>query len=117
MSNRHAAAARVAEYINDAERALDDAMARTSVLVSEMPALQREAGLNGAWAQPAVASICSALSDLTSARAALIDAHRSLSAVQRKLGVEVMETPNQDKPPETGPRPVLREGQVVPIAA
>lgn len=118
MSNRQAAAQRVADYINTAEQSLDEALARTSLLVSELPALQRDAGLNAAWAQPAVVSVCSALSDLTSARAALIDAHRSLSAVQRKLGVHVMESPNHDKPPETRPlAPQAQDSKVVPIAA
>lgn len=118
MSNRQVAAARVAVVINQAERAVDQAMSQTSLLVSELPDLQREAGLNAAWAQPAVASVCSALNDLTSARAALIEAHRSLSAVQRKLGVTTFESPNNDKPPENGPRlPVTGCAEVRPLRA
>lgn len=118
MSNRQAAAQRVAEFINTAEQSLDEALARTSVLVSELPALQRDAGLNAAWAQPAVVSICSAMSDLASARASLIEAHKSLSAVQRKIGVTVLESPNHDKPPETKPfAPRAEAPTIVPIAA
>ena len=118
MSNRQAAAMRVTDFINHAERALDEALSKTSVLVSELPGLQRDAGLNAAWAQPAVASVCAALSNLTSARAALIDAHRSLSAVQRKLGIVTFETPNNDKPPETKPiMPRLEADTVVPLRA
>lgn len=91
MSDRDIAAARVADIINEAERAMDAAMARASQLLTELPALQGQAGLNGAWAQPAVASVCAALNDMTGARASLISAHKSLSAVQRKLGVTVAE--------------------------
>jgi hypothetical protein len=103
MSDQHLAAARVAVIINEAERAMDDAMARASLLVAELPQLQQQAGLNAAWAQPAVASVCSALSDMTTARGSLIAAHKSLSAVQRKLGVTVSEVPGNSK--EEGPTP------------
>jgi len=113
MSQREATAIRVADYINHAEQSLDEALSRTSILVSELPSLQRDAGLNAAWAQPAVASVCAALNNLTSARAALIDAHKSLSAVQRKLGVTTLETPNNDKPAETGPFARQAEAAVV----
>ena len=94
---RDIAAARVAIIINEAERAMDAAMSRASQLLTELPALQGQAGLNGAWAQPAVASVCAALNDMTGARASLISAHRSLSAVQRKLGVTVAEGMANDK--------------------
>ena len=57
MSDRDIAAARVADIINEAERAMDAAMARASQLLTELPALQGQAGLNGAWAQPAVVSV------------------------------------------------------------
>lgn len=97
MSERDIAAARVAIIINEAERAMDAAMSRASQLLTELPALQGQAGLNGAWAQPAVASVCAALNDMTGARASLISAHRSLSAVQRKLGVTVAEGMGNDK--------------------
>ena len=118
MSQRETTVAKVAAYINHAEQSLDEAMSRTSILVSELPNLQRDAGLNAAWAQPAVASVCAALNDLTSARAALIDAHKSLSAVQRKLGVVTLETPNNDKPSETGPiTPRAGAAVVVPMRA
>lgn len=107
MSERDIAAARVADIINEAERAMDAAMSRASMLVTELPALQGQAGLNGAWAQPAVVSVCAALTDMTAARASLIAAHKSLSAVQRRLGVVVAETPLNDK---------TTEGPVIPSA-
>jgi len=100
MSDRDIAAARVADIINEAERAMDAAMSRASQLLTELPALQGQAGLNGAWAQPAVASVCAALNDMTGARASLISAHKSLSVVQRKLGVTVAEGTSNNKPDE-----------------
>ena len=45
MSQREATATRVAAYINHAEQSLDEALSRTSILVSELPSLQRDAGL------------------------------------------------------------------------
>ena len=62
MSDRDIAAARVADIINEAERAMDAAMARASQLLTELPALQGQAGLNGAWAQPAGRSARSSVS-------------------------------------------------------
>lgn len=106
MSNRQEAAERVAQMINDAERAMDIAMAKTSALVTELPNLQAEAGLNAAWAQPVVVSMCSALGDMTTARGSIIGAHKSLSAIQRKLGVTIMEGPTNGKDGEGPVRPI-----------
>lgn len=118
MSNRQQAADRVARMIHDAERAMDIAMAKTSALVTELPTLQSEAGLNAAWAQPVVASMCAALGDMTAARGSIIGAHKSLSAIQRKLGVTALELPNNSK--EDGPvRPSAADegGRVVALRA
>jgi len=118
MSERDIAAARVATIINEAERAMDAAMSRASLLVTELPALQGQAGLNGAWAQPAVVSVCAALIDMTAARASLIAAHKSLSAVQRKLGVVVAETGLNDKIPDGTTVPATgRNAEVVRLRA
>ncbi len=104
---RQDAAARAATLINEAERAMDEAMARASLLVTELPELQSQAGLNAAWAQPVVVAICSALGDMTDARGSLIHAHRSLSVIQRRLGLALRELPtntkNDDGPVLPGP--------------
>ncbi len=67
--------------------------------------------MNGAWAQPAVASVCAALNDMTGARASLISAHKSLSAIQRKLGVTVAEGGAGEK--EDVLRPTGRQAETV----
>lgn len=106
MSSQQEAAQRVARMINEAERAMDVAMAKASILVTELPSLQTEAGLNAAWAQPVIVSVCAALGDMTAARGSIIGAHKSLSAIQRKLGISVMESPNNSKEePAPVPRP------------
>ena len=115
MSDQLQAAARVAAIINEAERAMDDAMSRASLLVAELPQLQIQGGVNGAWAQPAVASVCSALTDMTTARGSLIEAHRSLSAVQRKLGITVAEIPGNSK--ERPTRPTAETENIVQLRA
>lgn len=97
MSDKNLAAQRVADLINDAERAMDEAMARASILVAELPQLQAQAGLNAGWAQPAIVSVCAALSDMTTARGSLISAHKSLSVIQRKLGLVTVMIPGNDK--------------------
>lgn len=117
MSERQEAAERVAIIINEAERAMDAAMARASLLLAELPELQVQAGLNGAWAQPAVASVCSALGDMTTARGSLIAAHKSLSAVQRKLGVTVAEVPANGKDPEGATAPRAEDDRVIRLRA
>lgn len=100
--NREDAAVRAANLINEAEWAMDEAMAKASRLVTELPELQNRAGLNSAWAQPVVAAVCSALGDMTGARGSLIHAHRSLSVIQRRLGVTLFELPTNSKD-EDGP--------------
>ncbi|WP_428151700.1 hypothetical protein [Brevundimonas sp.] len=122
MSNRNEAAQRVAQMINDAEQAMDIAMAKTSRLVTELPSLQSEAGLHASWSQPVIVSVCSALGDMTTARGSIIGAHKSLSAIQRRLGI-VMEgpvNPKEDEFPEERRYPALRAGRsetVVPLRA
>ncbi len=122
MSNRNDAARRVALMINDAERAMDVAMAKASLLVTELPNLQNEAGLHASWAQPVIVSVCSALGDMTTARGSIIGAHKSLSAIQRRLGI-VMEgpyNPKEDEVPEERRYPELRAGRsetVIPLRA
>ncbi len=106
MSSQQEAADRVAQMINEAERAMDIAMAKTSALVTELPSLQTEAGLNAAWAQPVIVSVCAALGDMTAARGSIIGAHKSLSVIQRKLGISIMELPtNSKEEPVPAPRP------------
>jgi len=97
MTDQNLAAQRVADLINDAERAMDQAMAKASILVVELPQLQTQAGLNAGWAQPAIVSVCAALSDMTAARGSLISAHKSLSLIQRKLGLVTTLMPNNYK--------------------
>jgi hypothetical protein len=122
MSNRNDAARRVARMINDAERAMDVAMAKASLLVTELPNLQTEAGLHASWAQPVIVSVCSALGDMTTARGSIICAHKSLSAIQRRLGIvmEVFPNPKEDEVPEERRYPELRAGRsetVIPLRA
>lgn len=117
MSIQQEAAERVARMINEAERAMDIAMAKTSILVTELPSLQSDAGLNAAWAQPVIVSVCAALGDMTAARGSIIGAHKSLSVIQRRLGISVMELPGNNKevpvpvPPPTG----YSDGRVVAL--
>ena len=56
--NRDLAALRVSELINEAEQAIDQALSRASRLVTELPDLQAQAGLNAAWAHPVVVAVC-----------------------------------------------------------
>lgn len=104
--NRYLAALRVSELINEAEQAMDQALSRASRLVTELPDLQAQAGLNAAWAHPVVVAVCSALGDMTEARGSLIHAHRSLSVLQRRLGVALMEIPTNEKNPDGPARPI-----------
>ena len=117
MSSQQEAAQRVARMINEAERAMDIAMAKTSILVTELPSLQTDAGLNAAWAQPVIVSVCAALGDMTAARGSIIGAHKSLSAIQRMLGIAMMELPGNNKEdPVPLPRPTgYSEGRVVAL--
>lgn len=120
MPNRNEAAEKVAKMINDAEQAMDLALAKASLLVTELPNIQTEAGLNASWAQPVIVSVCSALGDMTTARGSIIGAHRSLSAIQRKLGIPLMEGTNNPKDdPERPPVAVHTRhlDTVVPLRA
>lgn len=116
MTDQYEAAQRVSAMINEAEQAMDAAMAKTSGLLAELPSLQLAAGLNASWAQPAVQSVCTALGEMAAARASIIGAHKGLSAVQRKLGLTIMETPNNSKD-EPGPVIPIRGHQLAPLRA
>ena len=120
MPTRAQAAQRVADMINEAEQAMDIAMAKTSAMVTQLPTLQFEAGLNAAWAQPVVVSMCAALGDMTNARGSIINVHKSLAAIQRKLGLTLMESPTNTKG-EDGPVHQITgravEGRVVALRA
>lgn len=119
MSDKTLAAQRVADLINDAERAMDQAMAKASILVAELPQLQSQAGLNAGWSQPAIVSVCAALSDMTTARGSLISAHKSLSIIQRKLGLVIFAGPGNGKPSDdaTIPATAFADSRVVALRA
>jgi len=80
---------------------MDLAMAKASILVAELPQRQTQAGLNAGRAQPAIVSVCAALSDMTTARGSLISAHKSLSVIQRKLGLRISAASQDGRPDET----------------
>src|SRR5579875_2904111 len=85
--DKEAAAQRVADHLFEAERALDEALARMAALVAVIPASRGELGVSIKTGAPAVAKLASVLPALAEARLTVGSAHDDLAVVQRAIGV------------------------------
>ena len=88
------------------EALLDQTIASGAELMAHLPRARVEAGLSATYGQKIFASSSAALSHLTDARGAAVEAHRGCEALQRTLRVK-MGPPDQQKPGD----PILPEMQ------
>jgi hypothetical protein len=86
-----------------AESALDQALIETARLAAALPAARTDAWLSAVTGQPAFESAAAAIGALTGARAHLVQTHRTLSALARQLGLEVLAVGPLDKPGDGPP--------------
>lgn len=89
--------------VHAAEAAVDHALIETAVLVAALPEARMRAGLSATTGQAAFDDLAASLSALTQARARLGGAHRTLSALARRLGLDVVAAGPVDKPDDQPP--------------
>lgn len=89
--------------IQAAEIAVDRVLVEIAGLAAALPDARLRASLAATTAQPAFDAVAASLTALTEARAHLVDAHRTLAALARKLGLEVLAVGPMDKPEDRPP--------------
>ncbi len=83
----------------------------------QLPELQKAAGLSPVYGHELFGMISRSQSSIVAARGDLVDAHNRLSAIQRKLGIEVVATGPVDKPDPGQETPKPTGYQPTPIYA
>ncbi len=81
-----------------AETAIDVALRETATLAALLPQSRADAYLSATTGQRAFDGAAGAIRSLTDARGQLIDTHRTLAALARSLGLEVLAAGPTDKP-------------------
>lgn len=89
--------------VHSAEVALDKALVEIAGLAAALPDARLKASLAATAGQPAFDGVAASLLAATQARAHLGGAHRTLAALARKLGLEVIAAGPMDKPEDRPP--------------
>ena len=89
--------------VQAAEIALDKALVEIAGLAAALPDARLKASLAATTAQPAFDGVAASLLAVTEARAHLGGAHRTLSALARKLGLETVAAGPMEKPEDRPP--------------
>ncbi|HEV7351871.1 MAG TPA: hypothetical protein VGN74_01930 [Brevundimonas sp.] len=95
----------LAERLWSAEQAVDAALGEAAALIALLPRARREAALAATVAQPAFAAAADSVAALARARGDLVETHRTLAALARRLGVEPVAAGPMDKPKDDRPGP------------
>ena len=88
----------LASQLYRTEAAIDSAVREAATLVASLPTARSEAYLSAITGQRTFDSTASSLAALVQARSNMVDAHNSLSALARKLGLEALAVGPVDKP-------------------
>ncbi len=86
-----------------AETAIDRALIETAMLAAMLHAARADACLSAVTGQRAFDGAAGALSALSAARSQMVQTHTALSAIARKLGLDVLAVGPIDKPGDTPP--------------
>jgi hypothetical protein len=78
---------RVAEKLWATENAIDEAIGQTSILMADVVTARKEVKAGAGLTEPATTKIIQAMSALSEARAAMLEAHEALEEVKLRLGV------------------------------
>lgn len=95
----------LAERLWSAEQAVDAALGEAAALMALLPQARREAALAATVAQPAFSAAADSVAALAKARGDLVEAHRTLAALARKLGLDALAAGPMDKPKDDRPGP------------
>ncbi len=86
-----------------AETAIDRALVETATLAALLPTARSEAQLSAVVGQEAFNGAAASIGALARARAHLVDTHRTLAALARKLGLDTLAIGPLDKPDDRPP--------------
>lgn len=100
----------LAERLWSAEQAVDAALGEAAALMALLPQARREAALAATVAQPAFSAAADSVAALARARGDLVEAHRTLAALARKLGLDALAAGPMDKPKDDRPGPGYGDG-------
>jgi hypothetical protein len=101
----------LASRLYAAEAAIDAAIAETAQLTALLPGARAEAYLSAVAGQKAFDGAAASVAALTEARGRLVDTHRALEALARRLGLATLAAGPVDKPdddPSRDPTGVTR---------
>jgi len=101
--NRLTVGETLATRLYAAESAIDQALMETATLAAALPAARADAWLSAVAGQGAFAGTAGAISALSDARAHIIQTHKTLTALARKLGLEALAVGPVDKPGDGEP--------------
>lgn len=93
----------LAARLYTAEAAIDRALAETAALAAALPDARAEAWLSAVTGQRAFTGAAATISALAEARGHLVQTHKTLAALARKLGLEALAVGPVDKPGDTPP--------------
>lgn len=95
---------RLAAQLYSAETAIDVALRETAGLAALLPQARAGAYLSATTGQRAFDGAAGSIRSLTEARGQLVDAHRTLAALARRLNLETLAAGPTDKPDDRPPR-------------
>ncbi|MBL9069702.1 MAG: hypothetical protein JNM03_06865 [Sphingopyxis sp.] len=87
LNERLSAAKKIASELHQAEDAIDEAMIRIANLAATLPAARRDINMSAIVGQEALAKVAHALAAAGEVRQLLTDAHLSLTATQKQIGL------------------------------
>ncbi|MFY8143696.1 MAG: hypothetical protein ACOVMT_07445 [Caulobacter sp.] len=94
-------AQRVATKLFASENAVDAAMVETAELMADLLKARKDLGVSAVVGDRAAAKLAEAMTALSEARSAMVDAHNELNDVKLRIGVRTKMVGFEDKPPET----------------
>ena len=89
--------------LHAAEAAIDAALTEAALLAAMLPAARSQAYLSAVVGQKAFDGAAASISALTQARAHMVDTHRTLAALARRMGLETLAVGPLDKPEDQIP--------------
>jgi hypothetical protein len=101
-------AQRVATKLFASENAVDAAMVETAELMADLLKARKDLGVSTVVGDRAAAKLAEAMTALSEARSAMVDAHNELNDVKLRIGVRTKMIGVEDKPKEA-PQGHLRE--------
>lgn len=105
----------IADQLFAAEAAIDGALSAVATLTAMLPNARIEANLSAVVGQGVFDRSCQTIAALTEARRGIVETHRELTDVQRKVGLGAVALGGVDKPGENG-EPVPIEGRLRTVA-